>query len=256
MELGVYSGCIVGERLGEKFDALKEIGYDFLELALRRDDLPAVREGWDVELRDLAERTGIPVRSLTWGGFPEFGRGRQHPVRRQQVVEDVVEMVGFAQRLGAEVILLPVWEGDGLNYEEGLQLYREGLRPCARAAEKAGVVLALEHIPASKFAHTGLAIGEIARAVGSPAVGVYYDIGNDAHTGQDPVEAISKLGALIAQVHLKGTRERAFAEMPLAEVRQALTEVGFTGRGAIEISGKETNDHLADALRVLKDLGY
>ncbi len=256
MELGVYSGCVVGETLREKFTALRDIGYDFFELALRRDDLPAVREGWEDELRQVSGETGIPVKSLTWGGFPEFGRGRQDPTRRQQVVDDVVEMVEFAGRLGAEVILLPVWEGEGLDYEEGLTLYREGLGPCARAAEAQGVVLALEHIPASKFANTGLAIGEVARAVGSDAVGVYYDIGNDGHVDQDPVQSISKLGSLIAQIHLKGTRGKAFPEMPLAEIRRALTEVGFTGRGAIEIGGKENNNHLVDALKVLRDLGY
>lgn len=256
MELGVYSGCVVGETLREKATALRDIGYDFLELALRRDDLPAVREGWEDELRQLSAETGIPIKSLTWGGFPEFGRGRQDPARRDQVVDDVVEMVEFAGRLGAEVILLPVWEGEGLDYEECLTLYREGLDPCARAAEDEGVVLALEHIPASKFANTGRAIGEIARAVASDAVGVYYDIGNDSHVQQDPVQSISQLGSLVAQVHLKGTREKPFSEMPLAKILRALTSVGFTGRGAIEIGGKENNNHLADALEVLRSLGY
>jgi len=256
MELGVYSGCIVGETLREKFAVLKDIGYDFLELALRRDDLPAVREGWDVELRELAAETGIPVKSLTWGGFPEFARGCQDPTRRGQVVKEVQEMVEFARRVGAEVILLPVWEGEGLDYEQGVELYREGLRPCVQAAEKAGVRLALEHIPSSKFANTGLAVGEVARAVGSPALGVYYDIGNDTAAGEDPVEAISKLGSLLVQIHLKGTRGRAFPEMPLTEIRQALTEAGFSGRGAVEIGGKESNQHLVDALRVLRTFGY
>jgi len=256
MELGVYSGCIVGETLREKFAALADIGYDFLELALRRDDLPAVSEGWADELRDRASETGIPIKSLTWGGFPEFGRGRQDAARRQQVIDDVVAMTGFARRVGAEVILLPVWEGEGLGYEEGLELYREVLRPCAQAASAAGVLLALEHIPASKFANTGLAIGEIVQAVDSLAVRVYYDIGNDTHAGQDPVQSIRKLGALMAQIHLKGTRQTKLAEMPLAEIHQALTDIGFTGRGAIEVGGKENNDHLIESLRVLRAFGY
>jgi L-ribulose-5-phosphate 3-epimerase UlaE len=256
MELGVYSGCIVGDTLRDKFLALRDIGYDFLELALRRDDLPAVREGWEEELRELAQETGVPVRSLTWGGFPEFGRGRKDPDRREQVVEDVVEMVRFARRLGADVILLPVWEGEGLNYEEGLELYREGLRPCVEVAESERVTLALEHIPGSKFANTGLAIGEVARAVGSDMMRVYYDIGNDAHIGQDPVKSLTKLGALVAQVHLKGTREKTLAAMPLADIRQVFTKAGFAGRGAVEISGKVNNDHLVEALRVLRTSGF
>jgi len=256
MELGVYSGCVVGETLREKFEALRDIGYDFFELALRRDDLPAVREGWEKELLRLSDETDIPIKSLTWGGFPEFGRGRQDPERRQQVVDDVIEMIEFAGRLGSDVILLPVWEAEGLAYDEGLQLYREGLGRCAEEAEDAGVVLALEHIPASKFANTGVAIGEVARAVESDAVGVYYDIGNDSHVDQDPVASISRLGPFVAQVHLKGTRGKPFSQMPLTGVLQALRQVGFTGRGAIEIGGKESNDHLVDALQVLRDLGY
>jgi L-ribulose-5-phosphate 3-epimerase UlaE len=256
MELGVYSGCVVGDILRDKFLALRDIGYDFLELALGRDDLPAVREGWEEELRELAQETGVPVKSLVWGGFPEFGRGRKDPDRREQVVEDVVEMVRFAHRVGADVILLPVWEGEGLNYEEGLELYREGLRPCVEVAEAEGVTLALEHIPASKFANTGLAIGEVARSMGSDMMRVYYDIGNDAHIGQDPVKALSRLGPLVAQVHLKGTREKTLAAMPLADIRQVFSTLGFAGRGAVEISGKVNNDHLVEALRVLRTFGF
>lgn len=85
---------------------------------------------------------------------------------------------------------------------------------------------------------------------------VYYDIGNDSHIGQDPVKTLSKLGSLVAQVHLKGTREKTLAAMPLAEIRQVFTKVGFTGRGAIEIGGKVNNDHLVEALRVLRTFGY
>jgi len=256
MELGVYSGCVVGETLEDKFRAVADIDYDFLELALRRDDLPAVREGWEEDLRELSARTGVPIKSLTWGGFPEFSTRRKNPARKDHVVEEVVTMVRFAAELGAGVILLPVWEGEGVSYEERLELYREGLRPCARAAEEAGVVLALEHIPASKFCNTAVALAEVAESVQSDSVKVYYDIGNDSVVGQDPVECIRKLGPAIAQVHLKGTRETRMADMPLEGVLQALKDIGFSGRGAIEVGGKQNNDHLVESLRVLREQGF
>ncbi len=256
MELGVYSGVVVAETLREKLDVLSEIGYDFLELALRREDLPAVREGWEDELLDLTQKVGVPIKSLTWGGFTEFAKNRRDPVRRGQVVAEVTEMIGFARRLGAGVILLPVWEGEEYALEEGLELFREGMRPCAEVAEKENVKLALEHIPASKFCNTGLALAEVARAVGHDSVGIYYDIGNDTSAGQDPLESIPRLGSSLFQIHLKGTRGVKLSDMPLRGIRQALSHIGFTGRGAIEVGGKENNDHLIESLRVLRSFGY
>jgi len=44
--------------------------------------------------------------------------------------------------------------------------------------------------------------------------------------------------------------------MPLADIRQVFTKAGFAGRGAVEISGKVNNDHLVEALRVLRTSGF
>ena len=51
-----------------------------------------------------------------------------------------------------------------------------------------------------------------------PAVGVYFDIGNALHAGEDPVGAIGRLGGLIVQVHVKGFGDRPLAMMPLDAV--------------------------------------
>ncbi len=128
---------------------------------------------------------------------------------------------------------------------------------CYSAAEK-GVKLAIEHIGGSRFLNSPTGVKKIALAVNHPAVGVYFDIGNAMHAGEDPVAAIPKLGNLLFQVHLKGIGDRPLERMPLDGVLEELNAIGYAGRAATEVFQRDATDNafLAEALRTLRAHGF
>lgn len=256
MKLGVYSGCIVGDSLRDQFAALKQLGYDFLEYRVTPEDVAAIDAAFIARMRGLSEEMGLPVYSTSMGPFSGFG-GACLQGKRSERVEQVRRVVDLTAGVGGDVALLASWEPEGLDPAAVTRAYVEGLRECGDYARERGVRLAVEHIGSSKFERGPTGIGRVLRAVDHPAVGMYFDIGNAMHAGEGPVAALRDVGPLVVQVHFKGFgAERPLPQMPLAEIRDALTAAGYTGRGAIEIGGKENNDHLRDALATLRAAGF
>src|SRR5439155_10461407 len=175
---------------------------------------------------------------------------------RAAKLETVVKAIDLAHRCSASVILCASWEPEA--GPEVLERYAEHLPPLADRAAEHGVKLAIEHIGSSRFLNSPTGVKKIARAVNHPAVGVYYDIGNAMHAGEDPVAAIPKLGRLIFQVHLKGIGDRPLERMPLDAVLEELQALGYEGRAATEVIDREATDngYLADALRTLRAHGF
>jgi sugar phosphate isomerase/epimerase len=255
MELGVYSGCIVGDSLRDRFVALKEIGYDFLEYQVSPEDVAAIDAGFIDQMRGLSEEVGMPVRSTSMGPFSGFGAASVQG-RQEERVAQVRRVVDLTTGVGGDVALLASWEPEGLDPAAVTAAYVAGLRACGEYAASRGVRLAVEHIGSSKFENTPSGLARVLRRVAHPAVGMYFDIGNSMHAGQDPLEALADVGPLVVQIHFKGYRaERPLPQMPLTAIRDALTAAGYTGRGAVEIGGKENNDHLRAALTTLRAAG-
>lgn len=256
MEIGCYSAFVVQETLKGKLEALKGIGYDFLELTLRQEDVDALDDKAMDGIVHTSESIGLPIRSLSLGAFSGFAAACKEEGSRAAKLRTVEKAIELAHRCGAGVILCASWEPEG--GPGAMERYRTYLPPLAdRAAEK-GVKLAIEHIGSSRFLNSPTGVRKVARAVHHPAVGVYYDIGNAIHAGEDPVAAIPRLGDLIFQVHLKGIGDRPLERMPLDAVLEALEAIGYRGRGATEVGKKDAtdNEHLAEALRTLRAHGF
>lgn len=256
MEIGCYSAFVVQETLKEKLEALKGIGYDFLELTLRQEDVDALNDRAMNDVVRTSGSVGLPIRSLSLGAFSGFAAACKEETSRAAKLRTVEKAIELAHRCGADVILCASWEPEG--GPDVLERYRTYLPPLADRAAERGVKLAVEHIGSSRFLNSPTGVKKIAQAVNHKAVGVYYDIGNAVHAGEDPVAAVPRLGNLIFQVHLKGIGDRPLERMPLDAVLEELKAVGYTGRGATEVGKKDAtdNEHLAEALRTLRAHGY
>ncbi len=256
MEIGCYSAAVVGETLKEKLEALKEIGYDFLELTLRQEDVDALNDASMDEIVHTSQSVGLPIRSLSLGAFSGFAAACKEDASRAAKLETVEKAIELAHRCGASVILCASWEPEG--GPDVLARYTTYLPPLADGAAAKGVKLAIEHIGSSRFLNSPAGVKKIARAVNHEAVGVYYDIGNAIHAGEDTVAAIPKLGSLIFQVHLKGIGDRPLERMPLDAVLEELEAIGYSGRAATEVIQREATDngYLAEALRTLRAHGF
>ena len=106
----------------------------------------------------------------------------------------------------------------------------EKLRRLAPQAERAGVVLAIESwLSAPQLV-------DIINRVGSPAVKVYYDVGNTKKMGYDIYGEIKSLGrGHICEFHAKDYHGVfGEGEVDYPRVRQAMDAIGYRGWFVVE----------------------
>jgi len=257
MELGARTGCVFAETLEGKMRVLKNLGYDFLELPLKRDEIDSMDDRYIAAVCSLSKEIGFPIKSTSMniGRFVSQFRERE---ARRIIVKRIMKMIDLSEKCGADVILLATCEE--IPFKEYVDIYSEELKKPADYAEERGITLALEHIGPYKPS----ILEKLVRAINHDAVKVYFDIGNCIWQGEDPVEQAKKMGDIIAQIHIKGIkRTKSKAEfvpldkMPLADVKEALEMHNYKGRGCLEIpSGKGNNDPLKEALIILRRAGY
>lgn len=252
MELGARTGCVFADTLRDKMLVLKNLGYDFLELPLKRDEVEAMNDEYMASIRRLSEDVGFPIRSVSMGHFGGFAGQYKDEATRPKILEHILKMIDLSGGCEANIILLATNEKE-MPFNEYVDIYVEGLGTPADYAEERGIVLALEHVGSYKPS----TLEKLVRAINHDAVKVYLDIGNCLWQGEDPVEQARNMGDIVAQLHLKGMRDTTLAQMPLVEVREAFERHGYRGRGCLEIpSGTTNNDPLKEALVVLRRAGY
>ncbi len=256
MEIGVFSSCVAGEGFDDRLAAVKDLGYDFLELSTSEELIDGLAEGSVDELRESSRARRVPVRSANLGTFPPFAEScgdaeaRKKSMHRLDVVCDLLAEWG-----PGHVLLLPVWEPEGGDAVDAV--YVENLPEVAERAGARSVKVALEHIGASKFRPKASEMLELVRMVGHRNLGFYFDIGNCQSAGEDPMIVLESAVGDLTQFHLKGTHDVAFADMPLADMASLLGAAGYTGRAAVEIPAHHgDNSHLVDAMKLIKEAGF
>jgi L-ribulose-5-phosphate 3-epimerase len=204
-------------------------GYEAIELDVGREaeQHPLFDAAGLAETRAELTRTGLAVPSICLGALNGFGFKSADPAERARAHALIERGVALAETLGASAVLVPFFGAAKLESAEEIARVVEGLRDVAPAAERAGVTLAVENtLPAAEN------VGLVA-AVGSPAVGVYYDTGNTLGAGRDPVSEIGQLGSALARVHYKdwlpgsGAARMGEGTVDFPAVARALDEQGY-----------------------------
>lgn len=145
----------------------------------------------------------------------------------QKWVADGIPITG---KLNARVMLLPFFGKSALTTRAEMDYVGDILKSLAPAAEKAKVMLGLEDMIS---AEDNVRIMERS---GSPAVKVYYDVGNSMLAGFDVVREIRWLGAgRICQMHLKDNPHfLGEGKIDFSAVLDAVQEIGFHGFANLE----------------------
>ena len=105
--------------------------------------------------------------------------------------------IALCADLGARVLLVPFFGQAELKGGADVDQLARHLQALAPDAEAREVQLGIEStLPAA-------AVAALIDAVGSPAVGSYWDMGNAMWLGYEDVAEIETLGARIAAVHAK-----------------------------------------------------
>ena len=142
----------------------------------------------------------------------------------------VADSIPITAKLKAEVVLLPFFGPAALKNHTEMDYVGDLLKELAPAAEKSGVTLGLED---TISAEDNVRIMERS---GSPAVQVYYDVGNSTGGGFDVVKEIRWLGARrICQMHLKDNPHYlGEGSISFPAVMKAITDIGFEGFANLE----------------------
>ena len=139
------------------------------------------------------------------------------------VLQDWIEVT---RHLGGKVILVPFFGKSNIvdaNVPEEFERLVAVLKELGPRAEKAGVILGLENTLSAADNR------KILDAVDSPAVKVYYDVGNSTNNGYQVVDEIRALGKeRICEFHIKdGKNLLGQGKIDMPAIAAAIRSIGY-----------------------------
>lgn len=248
--------------LEEKFAAAKEAGFDGIEL-----DSP----GFDTqEAKAAIEKTGLVIDGTVCATHWNIRHTSPDPQTRARALADLQAAVRQTHAVGGHSVLLVVGKGEDGPEEEIWPRSIENIRKCLPLCAELGVFIAVENVwnqflydhdggsdqSADKFAQY---IDEL----NSPWVAMQFDIGNHWKYGH-PGQWIRTLGRRIVKLDIKGYSRAnnnwadiTKDDLPWADVRQALDDIGFEGWAAAEVGGGGVDRlrEIADQIDVALNIG-
>jgi L-ribulose-5-phosphate 3-epimerase len=167
-----------------------------------------------------------------------------HPLKDDPAAPAFIpEGIAIARDMNAGVLLLPFFGKGALQNRDEMARVADIVKEHAEAARKAGIIMGLENtISAEDNAW-------ILERVASPAVLVYYDVGNSTNNGFDAPKEIRFLGGKrICQVHIKDRPYMGEGKVDFMECFRAIRDSGYRGWLNFE-TGSPSGDREADIRR-------
>jgi L-ribulose-5-phosphate 3-epimerase len=198
----------------------KEIGLDGVQIDmgtvannmhLRR---PEVQKAY----LEASKRTGVEIASLAEAAFWDA------PLCTDpRAAKWLDESIDVCKALGLTVTMPACFELD-LHDKTRTDHFVAVLKKVAPKAEKLAVTIGLENW-LSADDHR-----RILDRIGSPAVKVYYDVGNSTDKGRNVPKEIRALGKLICEFHFKDGRHLlGQGRIDFKQVRKALDDIHYSG---------------------------
>jgi L-ribulose-5-phosphate 3-epimerase len=227
--IGVCDWMILKRQKLSAFARAKELGAQGLELDMgslgQRPTFdsklgePVVRQ----QFLDESKKLDVAICSISMAGF--FG---QSFAEREGVEKMVQDGIDAAKALGVKVMYLPLGTScDLVKRPELRPAIVERLKAAGKKAEEAGVVIGVETALPAK--------DEVAllEEIGSPAVKIYFNLGNATMNDRDIVTELKTLGKdRLVQIH--GTAKDGVwlendPKVDLPKIKAALDEMGWSG---------------------------
>jgi sugar phosphate isomerase/epimerase len=241
------------------------LGFDGVEILHRQmtDEAPAYLN----QLKQAAFRNGLDLVMLSI--HQDFISPKTE--ERDEAVAHTIRCIDLAARLGIPAIRLNSgrWntiasfddlmkvKGDeppieGYTDEDALRWCIEGIRACLPAADRAGVLLALEN-------HWGLTtktenLLRIHEAVASPWLGINLDTGNFPGDPYSEIEKLAPHASIVQAKTYYGGGVYYTRDLDYNRIAKILRDAGFKGYVSLEMEGKEAADlAVPKSLKVLRD---
>ena len=220
------------------FDVAKQIGLDGVQIEMGNtaNDMHLRRPDVQELYLDAAKQTGLEIASLA------IGEMNQVPLKSDpRAAQWLVESIDVCKAIGVPISMPASFGQADLDMSRTAEIdrYVQALKDAAPKAEKMGIVIGLENYLSAEDNM------RILDRVGSPAVKVYYDVGNSTDKGRDVLKEIRTLGKLICELHAKdGPYILGQGRIDFKEVRKALDDIEYSGW--IQIEAARPNGLIAD----------
>src|SRR6478752_332129 len=229
----------------EKFQLMKELGYDGMELV----------SPWKRDINEVhraSEETGMPVHALVDMKHWEIRLSSPDPRIREKGVAILEQSLRDAKDFGGSAVLLVPGKATGKD-ETPDEVWNRSIpeiRKVLPLASKLGVRVFIENVW-NGFCETPEQARDYIDAIDSCWVGAWFDIGNCRKFG--PSENwIRTLGNRIVKLDCKDWSQKNGFKSKIGDgdinwpaVRQALADIGYTGWCSAEVDGGG-RDVLAD----------
>jgi hexulose-6-phosphate isomerase len=265
--LGIYEKALPKAMdWAERFRAVAEAGFDFMELSIDESDERLSRLAWPLSERlawsRAARHAGIVVPSMCLSGHRKYPFGSSDPATRAEAQRIMEAAIHFAVDAGIRVIQMA---GYDVYYEAASPASREryiqGMEAALELAARHQVMLAIE-IMDTTFMNSISKYLLLKEKLPSPWLAVYPDLGNLSAWGND-VERELELGIReTVGIHVKETKAvlpdfpGAFRDLSFGEGSvdfvgsfSALRRLGYAGPFLIEMWTEKAADPLAEIAR-------
>ncbi len=221
-KIGVCDWTIKKRSDPASLEMAKRIGLDGVQVDIGRgqDDLPLFDPALQQKFIDARQTHQIEIASLALGVLNET------PYKSDPRAERWVEKsIDVCKALGVNVVLVAFFgKGDLRNDKQGTDVVVERFKKVAPRAEEAGVTFGIESWLSAEQ-HM-----DIIDRIGSPAVRVYYDVGNSDKAGYDVYSEIRRLDRLICEFHAKDYDDLyGRGSIDFQQVREAMDDIGYRG---------------------------
>lgn len=218
----------LGKADPSSFDVAKKIGLDGVQV-----NMGSVGNGMHLRKPEVqkayleaAKRTGLEIGSLA------IGETNSVPLKSDpRAAEWLLASIDVAKALAIKVVM-PACFGNGdldMNRTQEIDHLVKVLKEASVKAEKQGITIGLENYLS---AEDNL---KILDRVGSPALKVYYDVGNSTDKGRDVTKEIPLLGKQICEFHFKDANFMlGQGRIDFKKVRKALDQIDYSGWIQIE----------------------
>jgi L-ribulose-5-phosphate 3-epimerase len=209
-------------------DVAKQIGLDGIQAALGRgvDDAHLLQAETRQKYLDAARHTGLEICSLAITALNDV------PLKSDPRAARLLERsIDACTALGLKIIMPGCFGKGDLDMSNTAEIDHlvKVLQDAAAKAEKSGVLIGLESYLSAEDNM------RVIERVGSPALKVYYDVGNSTDKGRDIYKEIRALGKLICQFHFKdGPHLLGKGRIDFQRVRRAMDEIDYRGWVVLE----------------------
>jgi sugar phosphate isomerase/epimerase len=236
--------------LHDALEHAQKIGFTAVEIQADRPHLYP-KDYDERKIRLLKEKikeldmTIANVNAFTLCAIKDF----QHPswiekdqVLRKQRIDHTIESIKIAHKLGCKNISTqPGGPLEGMNREEALQLFIEGIKEVIPYAKEYNVKILVEPEPDLLIENSEQFL-EFIRQIDSEWVELNCDLGHFECVQEDPAEMIYKLKDYIGHVHIEDIKDTihnhkicGHGDMNFKEILKALKDIYYKGYVTIEL---------------------